>query len=230
MRKKIGLVSQHLERIDSRALDNYQQIIRNYVRHREGVYALYKKDRLYYVGLARDLRWRLDAHLKDRHRKKWDKFSVYLTVNSQHLKELESLMLRVIRPKGNLQSGKFPMSENLLRQFKKDMNEYHKTEMRELLGLAPKRLKVETGKGANSLLATHVQRIGKSLRLEAKYKGRKYRALVQKDGTVRFKNRKYNSPSAAGEAVIQRACNGWAFWRYEHAPGQWVRLSKMRSK
>ena len=94
MPKKTGLVSQHLENIDVGALEEHQDIIKTYVRQREGVYALYKKGRLYYVGLASDLRWRLGAHLKDRHKEKWDRFSVYLTVNDQHLKELESLMLR----------------------------------------------------------------------------------------------------------------------------------------
>src|SRR5579872_1414644 len=122
MRKKIGLVSQHLEHINVSALEKYQAIIRDYVRRREGVYALYRKGRLYYVGLASDLKWRLGTHLKDRHKEKWDSFSVYLTVTDQHLKELESLMLRVISPKpiGNKQSGKFAVSENLLRKFRRD--------------------------------------------------------------------------------------------------------------
>src|ERR1035441_6529729 len=61
MQKKAGLVCRHLEHISVRALDQYQSIIRAYVRHREGVYALYRKRRLYYVGLASDLKWRLAA-------------------------------------------------------------------------------------------------------------------------------------------------------------------------
>jgi hypothetical protein len=230
MQKKNGLVCQHLEHISVRALDQYQSIIRAYVRHREGVYALYRKRRLYYVGLASDLKWRLGAHLKDRHKEKWDSFSVYLTVNDQHLKELESLMLRVIlpKPKGNKQSGKFAMSENLLRRFKGDIKEFQKKELGELIGLAPKQ-STQTRNKANSLLEEYVQRTGKSLQLKTVYKGTTYRAFVQKDGIVRYKNRKYTSPSAAGRAVIQRACNGWAFWRYQRAPGQWVRLSNLRS-
>ena len=230
MRKKTGLVSQHLEGIKFSALEDYQQIIRNYIRKQEGVYALYKKGRLYYVGLASDLKWRLSAHLKDRHKEQWDTFSVYLTVNNQYLKELESLMLRVIRPmpKGNKQLGKFPISQNLLRQFKRDIKENQKKRLRELIGLPPKQLKRGRDQ-VDGLLAEYVQRAGKSLRLRAVYKGKMYRAFAQKDGIVRYKNRKYMSPSAAGKAVIQRACNGWSFWRYERAPGKWVRLSTLRS-
>lgn len=125
MAKKSGLVCQHLEHISVSALNDYQDIIRAYVRHQEGVYALYRKGRLYYVGLASDLKWRLGAHLKDRHKEQWDSFSVYLTGNNQHIKELESLMLRVIqpKPKGNKQTGKFATSVNLIRGFKRDVKE-----------------------------------------------------------------------------------------------------------
>jgi hypothetical protein len=55
MAKRASLVCQHLEHISRRALENYQEIIRRYVRNREGVYALYKRGKLYYVGLASDL-------------------------------------------------------------------------------------------------------------------------------------------------------------------------------
>lgn len=229
MSKKNGLVCQHLEHISVRALEQYQSIIRAYVRRREGVYALYRKGRLYYVGLASDLKWRLGSHLKDRHSEKWDSFSVYLTVDDQHLKELESLMLRVIlpKPKGNKASGKFAMSENLLRRFKRDIKEYQKKELSELIGLLPK-LSKRGRDEKDSLLTAYVRRAGRPLRLRAIYKGHTYHASVHQDGSVRHKNRKYASPSAAGKAVIQRSCNGWAFWRYQRAPGQWVRLKMLR--
>jgi excinuclease UvrABC nuclease subunit len=65
------LVSQYLEHISGTALEEYQRIIRDYVRNRSGVYALYRRDRLYYVGLASNLRSRLAHHLRDKHRGKW---------------------------------------------------------------------------------------------------------------------------------------------------------------
>ena len=73
MPKQTTLVCQHLERISRKALEVHQDIVRDYVRKRHGVYALYRKDRLYYVGLARNLRNRLHAHLRDRHGKSWDR-------------------------------------------------------------------------------------------------------------------------------------------------------------
>ena len=67
MAKRRSLVRQHLENIAGTVLEDYQHIIRDYVRGMQGVYALYRRGRLYYVGLASNLRNRLKAHLKDKH-------------------------------------------------------------------------------------------------------------------------------------------------------------------
>ena len=63
MAKPASLVSQYLENISREALRRYIDVVREYVRHRQGIYALYRRRKLYYVGLARDLRWRLHQHL-----------------------------------------------------------------------------------------------------------------------------------------------------------------------
>ncbi len=91
------LVCQHLENISRDALEKYQAIIKKYVRGRHGIYALYKKDKLYYVGLASNLRNRLSRHLSDRHAETWNRFSIYLTIKDEHLKELESLLHSAIK-------------------------------------------------------------------------------------------------------------------------------------
>src|SRR3989338_9700904 len=106
-RNQPNLVCQYLENISRKALEKYQDIVRKYVRGRHGVYALYRKNKLYYVGLASNLRSRLRHHLQDRHAQAWDSFSVYLTIGDQHLRELEALVLRIIDRKGNRKLGKF---------------------------------------------------------------------------------------------------------------------------
>src|SRR5439155_4555624 len=115
------LVSQYLEHISGMALDQYQKIIRGLVQRRSGVYALSRRDRLYYVRLASNLRSRLKHHLRDKHRGKWDRFSVYLTIGNTHMKELESLVLRIVRPDGNSQGGKFRDAENLKKTLTREM-------------------------------------------------------------------------------------------------------------
>jgi len=72
--------------------------------------------------------------------------------------------------------------------------------------------------------------ISERIRLKAKYKGKTIRATARKDGRIYFNGKLYNSPSAAGEAVIKRACNGWRFWTYERAPGDWVPLRELRKR
>lgn len=51
--------------------------------------------------------------MKDRHYGSWDRFSVYLTLRDEHIRELESLLLRIVKPQGNKQGGKFVKSQNL---------------------------------------------------------------------------------------------------------------------
>ena len=106
MPKRTPLVCQHLENVSRTVLEEHQDIIREYVRHRQGVYALYRRGKLYYVGLASNLRTRLAHHLKDRHHESWDRFSVYLTIGDSHLRELESLILRIVKPSDKNQQGK----------------------------------------------------------------------------------------------------------------------------
>src|SRR3974377_2221997 len=100
MARQTSLVCQHLENISRQALEEYHHPIRHDVRNRHGFYALYRRGKLYYVGLASNLRTRLGHHLKDRHAQSWDRFSVYLTIGDSHLHELESLLLPIVKTKG----------------------------------------------------------------------------------------------------------------------------------
>lgn len=98
--KSQRLVVQHLEKVSGKILEEYPNVIREFIRSRGGVYALYRKEHLYYVGLASNLMARLKTHLRDRHRLGWDRFSVYITLRDGHIKELESLLIRIVGPKG----------------------------------------------------------------------------------------------------------------------------------
>ena len=227
MPKPVQLVCQHLENISREALEKYLPIIRRYVVRRQGVYALYRRGKLYYVGLASDLRWRLKAHLRDRLAPHWDRFSVYLTVGDKHLKELESLLLRVVKPKpsGNVQTGKFASSQNLVYQFKREIKAHQRDELNLLVGLSSNVSTCRTVPHEGVPLARYVTA---PFGIRARFKGKTYRARVRRDGTVGFQGKIYRSPSGAGRAVCKRSCNGWWFWKYERAPGDWVRLNTLK--
>jgi hypothetical protein len=224
------LVCQHLENISRDALEKYLPIVRRYVLGRQGVYALYRRGKLYYVGLARDLRWRLNAHLRDRLAPHWDRFSVYLTIGDKHLKELESLLLRVVKPKpsGNAQTGKFASSENLVYQFKREIKARQRAELNVLVGQSPALERPERAVGIPARGVPLARYATEPFNIRARYKGVTFRAHVRRDGRIRFQGRIYASPSAAGRAVSKHPCAGWWFWKYERAPGDWVRLDVLR--
>lgn len=228
MHRTAPLVCQHLENIRRDAIKQYQDVIRHYVRHRQGIYALHRKGKLYYVGLASDLYWRLKQHLEDHHANSWDRFSVYLTIGDAHLKELESLILRIAKPAGNKVSGKIGRSENLRRRLAKDIKAIQK---RELYGIIGKVVIVGTTKtkpndaGRIPALQTFVTA---PMRLRATYKGKTYSAKVRRDGTIRFNKETFTSPSSAAFSLVRHGVDGWYFWRYERAPGDWVRLLELR--
>src|SRR5262245_15568022 len=91
-RRREALVDAHLENVSRDLLERHPDVVRNFIGRNAGVYALYRRNRLYYVGLARALRHRLKAHIKNRHGDSWDSFSVYLTIKDQHIREIEALM------------------------------------------------------------------------------------------------------------------------------------------
>ncbi len=224
MARTTPLVCQFLENISRTVLEEYQDIIREYIRGRHGIYALYRKNKLYYVGLASNLRPRLKQHLKDGHRDKWDTFSLYITIDLNAIKELESLLLRVFHPEGNRTGGRFVKAENLMRSLVKDIRQQHREKEYALMPGRKRRVvkKIERVNDASIPLAKFVD---ERIRLRVKYKGKTYRAIVRKDGQIRYDGVIYKTPSAAGAAVRNgRATNGWQFWNYERAPGDWVPL------
>jgi len=232
MARRKPLVTQHLEKISRDALEKYQQIVKGFVRSRQGVYALYRGDKLYYVGLASNLRNRLRHHLKDRHGQAWDRFSVYLTIGDGHLKELESLILRITKPSGNKMAGKFAKSEELKWRFRRAVRDMHRRLEDEMIGrvLPTEKVKVikPDGKEVGTIpVLSRYKNFPKILR--GKYKGKSRWAHVRKDGSIIFRGQRYLSPSKAGAVAIGKgACNGWYFWYYERSPGDWVRLDMLR--
>ena len=95
--------------------EGLDEIMRGYA----GVYALYNKGKLYYVGLASNLYWRIRGHAKDRHKNKWDSFSIFRIGRVRYLKDIETLLLRVASPPGNSVSGHLQRDADLTRVLKR---------------------------------------------------------------------------------------------------------------
>lgn len=220
------LLLQYLESVSGRILEQYPAAIRDLIRGRAGVYALYRQDRLYYVGLASNLMGRIKTHLKDRHHGLWDRFSVYLTVNDQHVKELESLVLRIVSPRGNRVKGKFPRALNLLKELDATLRSRDADNRARLLGGAVarrrRRAKASKRRGKEALSGLNERRIA----LRARYKGKSYRASLRKDGLISYDGSRYRSPTGAARAIVGRVVNGWHFWHFKSGL-KWIRLKEI---
>jgi hypothetical protein len=227
MKRELLLIG-HLENVSGRVMEAYPKIIRAMIRGRHGIYALYKLGRLYYVGLATNLMHRINSHLRDRHRGKWDRFSVYLTTRSEHIKELESLLLRIISPDGNRASGRLKGSENLLLALHRLLREDDADRRASILGghIAERRqrIKARRGKG-NEALAGFTDR---TIRLRGNYHGKMHLARLRPNGSIKLGQKLFDSPSAAAKRVVGRNVNGWAFWHYRASNGEWRTLKTIK--
>lgn len=230
-----NLVLGYIERISSQVFSDFPKELTNLAGKQHGVYALYKGDRLYYVGLATNLRNRIRGHLRGPHRGKWDRFSLYLVRKAGHIRELESLILKIADPTGNKMMGRLPRAHNLRRKLdasvKKAQDEKRKR-LFEVKGVRGKKAP-KSGRRQRKVAARGEPPLGpyvsKGFTLRGTYKGKVYRAHVRAGtGKVNYDGVLYNSPSLAGQAVKGRACNGWKFWRYRNDKGGWVQLDELR--
>jgi hypothetical protein len=141
-----GLVIGYLERVSRSVFDRYSDEITELVGNRHGIYALYRNNNLYYVGLARNLKGRVKHHLRDRHAERWDHFSMYL-VHSEHcLRDLEALAIRIAYPEGNKMRGKFGGAPDLRKSLEEKLTRRALTEIGGVMGRAPPVTSGEPGK------------------------------------------------------------------------------------
>jgi hypothetical protein len=198
--------------------------VREFIGRNAGIYALFRKGKLYYVGLATALRSRLKAHVKNRHGNSWDSFSIYLTIKDQHLREIEALLLRIAKPPGARQRGKLAQSQDMRRRIAQAIRQKQKGEVSSLFGRGTTPVATRTTGMESDLtrLLPQGASIRGTLRTEI------FRARVRRNGTVRFRGVSYKSLSLAARAAIKRSTNGWWFWKIEQGRGNWVRLTKIR--
>jgi len=229
------IVTGYLEKVSSAIFDKYRKVITNMTMGEQGLYALYRKDKLHYVGLASNLRNRIPHHLKDRLKGTWTHFSLYIIRHPDHIKELESLLLRIAYPAGNNIKGKLKRSANFLPILKKKTKEAAIEEWQSIFKgfqqakknhkhscTQKRKLDGQTGRPCKGLF-------DKGKTLYAHYKDAKYKAHLYRSGSIKFNGKLYDSPSMAGCAVTGgKTMNGWTFWKVKNGQGEMVKLSEFR--
>jgi len=108
-----GRLLKGIAKLPATLLDNsfFKPAVGALLKGSPGIYALYKREELYYVGLSKNLSGRIKQHLDDRHKGKWDTFKVFTVSKVHYLKDLETLILQVARPPGNRQTGRLPKNQ-----------------------------------------------------------------------------------------------------------------------
>lgn len=226
-RKTDCLVSEFFENISWEILEDYPQIVNEMIKGKAGLYALYNDDKLYYVGLAVNLKRRLKQHINDRHGKYWNRFSVYLVTEDEHTKPLESLVLRIASPKGNGVKGNLPGAVNKKKSIDQKIKEIDANARAKMMGgsAVKRRIKAKVKAAGTRGMKGVIER---SHALKTEYKSKIFKATLRKDGQISFGGKLYSSPTAAAKAATKRsAINGRKFWKYRNEAGEWVTLSRL---
>lgn len=224
-RRRPALVSAYLEGVSAKTLESHQDVIRELIAREQGVYALYKGSRLYYVGLASDLRGRIRQHLRDKHAGKWSSFSLYLVRHVDHIQEIESLLLRIADPGGNAHRGRLSRATNLKPTVRKAVRDRWSDQLDELLGPSDRSItRASVQRRTRDREVTYpLQGLFARRRLYATYKGKDYKARVLSSGQIEYRGRRYDTPTAAAKAIVKRRVHGWNFW-WVRDNGELVRL------
>ncbi|HUU15689.1 MAG TPA: DUF2924 domain-containing protein [Sedimentisphaerales bacterium] len=235
-----SIIQGHMEKVSSAVFERYLNEITSLISGNQGVYALYRRQKLYYIGLASNLKWRIRHHLKDKHSGKWDRFSLYVIRKEDHIREVEALLVHIAEPAGNSQKGRLKKSLNLLPKLKREVKKKQEVERKKLFeeraGSKKKVRKKKTGtrKPKTKSVTKKVERPLKGIfptgkMIYRKYKGKMYKAWVFNNGRIKYDGQIYDSPSTVGSVVRGgKATNGWRFWKYKNKSGELVYLSELR--
>jgi len=119
--KGAPLIIAHAENIPARIIKkgDILQAFREALGRRTGIYILYRKDLVFYVGLAGSLRGRIASHTKDHLRGRWDRFSLFVVKKDKYLKDIESLLIRAARPSANQRKPDFASHHNIKKELQK---------------------------------------------------------------------------------------------------------------
>jgi hypothetical protein len=111
--------------------EEFRRELEDLLQGYSGIYALYDRGNLYYVGLTEDLFRRLRSHGKRLHRKRWDSFTVFRIQRVRYLKDIETLIHHLVDCPGNKVRGQVPRDADLSRILRRVLSQRER-EIRQL--------------------------------------------------------------------------------------------------
>ncbi len=224
-----SLVVKKLENVSKLIFRNYYKQITDLIGNSHGIYALYDENELYYVGKSTDLKNRVKQHLKDRHYASWSHFSLYLVRKADHIGEIESLLIRIANPKGNRKKYRADKKSSLMKLLQASVKQRQQEEFNAMFGRTAAKC-ASTDKGDKQAF-TLDGLVRKKTALYRTYKGKEYRALLTSTGKIKLNGKIFATPTATAMSIVDRgSVNGWNFWYYKNAEGEWARLSDLRGR
>ena len=116
------MIKYPLENIQRASFDTIRKELKDILHKAPGIYALYNNDKLAYVGLATRLYGRMVGHLR-RKKLKWNNFSIFVVKNIKYLRDIETAVVRIAKPKGNKIEGRVPQQNYLKKILKEKIRE-----------------------------------------------------------------------------------------------------------
>ena len=125
---KGALIKGMSRRLPSEILESsiFAEHLQKMMRRYAGIYALYKGERIYYIGQTKDHLGRLKWQLKDRHAGKWDCFKIFRIRRVRYLKDIETLIHHLVETPGNRVKGRVPKDADLNRILRNVLAEHKK--------------------------------------------------------------------------------------------------------
>ncbi len=120
--KRGSLIHFALDGITRESFDVIKTELANLLKRRAGVYALYQNDKLVRVGLGTSIYWRLKGHAKSK-KLVWNSASLFIIgeKNLKYLRDLETAVVRIAKPKYNDQKGRVRDEHYLERVLRKSV-------------------------------------------------------------------------------------------------------------
>ena len=204
-----------------------KELVRKYIGSVSGVYVLYKKGKLYYVGIAaaNNLIKRVSQHLKNKHSNKWDRFSLYPTENKQYAKDIEAIIFSIGKPDGNTNTPFLGRKEKKTKSLIK--KEFKKLQAKNRVRIFDSENKKKTSKidqKKTNKVVSFNNPFKSNKVLKKTYKGKDYKAVWLASGKIKYEGKIYSATGSAKAVSGKKVINGKEFWRVKTNEGSWIRI------
>jgi hypothetical protein len=125
--KRGSFIEYSLNGINRKSFDILKKELKSVLKKRMGIYALYKGDKVVRVGLGTEIYYRVKGHSENKNLD-WDNASLFL-IRKEYiglLRDLETAVVRIAKPKYNKQKGRIGDEHFLERILKKSVNQKQK--------------------------------------------------------------------------------------------------------